>query len=171
MPATKRIAELKVLGELTKKAWEHDVQVMIEGPRAHPHGQNKEQVDKEMEWCHEAPFYAWPAGNRHCSWHDHITSADRRAMIGWFRRIDALLRHAEGTPRLAESRRRQAGRNSLQNCLPLAAVVRSPPPRALRTCVMLCRTPAFFDCEHIRAFARSPPAKAMHDEYLPDYFY
>ncbi len=52
-----QFAELKVLGELTKKAWEHDVQVMIEGPGHIPLDKIKEQVDKEMEWCHEAPFY------------------------------------------------------------------------------------------------------------------
>src|SRR5271163_5000521 len=52
-----QFAELKVLGELTKKAWEHDVQVMIEGPGHVPLDKIKEQVDKEMEWCHEAPFY------------------------------------------------------------------------------------------------------------------
>jgi len=52
-----QFAELKVLGELTTKAWEHDVQVMIEGPGHVPLDKIKEQVDKEMEWCHEAPFY------------------------------------------------------------------------------------------------------------------
>jgi phosphomethylpyrimidine synthase len=49
-----QFAELKVLGELTKKAWEHDVQVMIEGPGHIPLDKIKEQVDKEMEWCHPA---------------------------------------------------------------------------------------------------------------------
>src|SRR6202165_2558563 len=52
-----QFAELKVLGELTTKAWEDDVQVMIEGPGHVPLDKIKEQVDKEMEWCHEAPSY------------------------------------------------------------------------------------------------------------------
>jgi phosphomethylpyrimidine synthase len=52
-----QFAELKVLGELTKKAWEYDVQVMIEGPGHMPLDQIEMQVKKEMELCHEAPFY------------------------------------------------------------------------------------------------------------------
>jgi len=52
-----QFAELKVLGELTTKAWEHDVQVMIEGPGHIPMDQIELQVKKEMELCHEAPFY------------------------------------------------------------------------------------------------------------------
>src|SRR5947207_4703632 len=79
-----QFAELKVLGELTKKAWEHGVQGMIEGPCYMPMDKIKEQVDKEMEWCHEAPFYTLgrlvidiaPG-------YDHITSAIGAAMIGW----------------------------------------------------------------------------------------
>src|SRR3974390_292851 len=55
--AEAQFAELKTLGELTKKAWERDVQVMIEGPGHVPLDKIKEQVDKEIEWCHEAPFY------------------------------------------------------------------------------------------------------------------
>jgi len=59
-----QFAELKTLGELTKKAWEHDVQVMIEGPGHVPLDKIKEQVDKETELCHEAPFYTLgPAGD------------------------------------------------------------------------------------------------------------
>ncbi len=52
-----QFAELRVLGELTKRAWEHDIQVMIEGPGHIPMDKIKEQVDKEVEWCYEAPFY------------------------------------------------------------------------------------------------------------------
>src|SRR5712675_3526926 len=78
-------AELKVLGELTKKAWEHDVQVMIEGPGHIPLDKIKEQVDKEMEWCHEAPFYTLgPLVIDIAPGYDHITSAIGAAMIGWF---------------------------------------------------------------------------------------
>jgi len=80
-----QFAELKVLGELTTKAWEHDVQVMIEGPGHVPMDKIKEQVDKEMELCHEAPFYTLgPLVTDIAPGYDHITSAIGAAMIGWY---------------------------------------------------------------------------------------
>ena len=79
-----QFAELKVLGELTKKAWEYDVQVMIEGPGHIPMDQIKLQVDKEIEMCHEAPFYTLgPLVTDIAPGFDHITSAIGAAMIGW----------------------------------------------------------------------------------------
>ncbi|PYP86494.1 MAG: thiamine biosynthesis protein ThiC [Candidatus Angelobacter sp. Gp1-AA117] len=79
-----QFAELKTLGELTKKAWEHDVQVMIEGPGHVPLDKIKEQVDKEVEWCSGAPFYTLgPLVTDIAPGYDHITSAIGAAMIGW----------------------------------------------------------------------------------------
>jgi phosphomethylpyrimidine synthase len=79
-----QFAELKTLGELTKKAWEYDVQVMIEGPGHIPMDQIKLQVDKEVELCHEAPFYTLgPLVTDIAPGYDHITSAIGAAMIGW----------------------------------------------------------------------------------------
>src|SRR5271157_5749875 len=79
-----QFAELKVLGELTTKAWEHDVQVMIEGPGHIPLDQIEMQVKKEMEMCHEAPFYTLgPLVIDIAPGYDHITSAIGAAMIGW----------------------------------------------------------------------------------------
>ncbi|HWX55950.1 MAG TPA: phosphomethylpyrimidine synthase ThiC [Verrucomicrobiae bacterium] len=79
-----QFAELRTLGELTKKAWEHDVQVMIEGPGHVPLDKIKEQVDKEVEWCHAAPFYTLgPLVTDIAPGYDHITSAIGAAMIGW----------------------------------------------------------------------------------------
>jgi len=79
-----QFAELKTLGELTKKAWEHDVQVMIEGPGHIPIDKIKEQVDKEVEYCYEAPFYTLgPLVTDIAPGYDHITSAIGAAMIGW----------------------------------------------------------------------------------------
>ncbi|MFQ5778750.1 MAG: phosphomethylpyrimidine synthase, partial [Terriglobia bacterium] len=70
-----QFAELEVLGELTKKAWEHDVQVMIEGPGHVPMDQIELQVKKEMELCHEAPFYTLgPLVTDIAPGYDHITS-------------------------------------------------------------------------------------------------
>src|SRR3984893_4303018 len=79
-----QFAELKVLGELTIKAWERDVQVMIEGPGHIPMDQIELQVKKEMELCHEAPFYTLgPMVTDIAPGYDHITSAIGAAMIGW----------------------------------------------------------------------------------------
>ncbi|MGH9405936.1 MAG: phosphomethylpyrimidine synthase ThiC [Terriglobia bacterium] len=79
-----QFAELQTLGELTKKAWEYDVQVMIEGPGHIPMDQIKLQVDKERELCYEAPFYTLgPLVTDIAPGYDHITSAIGAAMIGW----------------------------------------------------------------------------------------
>ena len=79
-----QFAELKTLGELTRKAWEYDVQVMIEGPGHVPLNEIELQVDKERELCHEAPFYTLgPLVTDIAPGYDHITSAIGAAMIGW----------------------------------------------------------------------------------------
>src|SRR3979411_1590350 len=80
-----QFAELKTLGELTRIAWKHDVQVMIEGPGHIPMHKIKEQVEKENEWCDEAPFYTLgPLVTDIAPGYDHITSAIGAAMIGWY---------------------------------------------------------------------------------------
>jgi phosphomethylpyrimidine synthase len=79
-----QFAELDTLGELTKKAWEYDVQVMIEGPGHIPMDQIQMQVEKEKEICYEAPFYTLgPLVTDIAPGYDHITSAIGAAMIGW----------------------------------------------------------------------------------------
>src|SRR3954465_10369969 len=71
-----QFAELKTLGELTRKAWQYDVQVMIEGPGHVPLDKIKEQVDKEVELCYEAPFYTLgPLVTDIAPGYDHISSA------------------------------------------------------------------------------------------------
>ncbi len=80
-----QLAELKVLGELTLKAWEQDVQVMIEGPGHIPMHEIEENVRLEQQWCHEAPFYTLgPLVTDIAPGYDHITSAIGAAMIGWY---------------------------------------------------------------------------------------
>ena len=80
-----QFAELKTLGELTKHAWEHDVQVMIEGPGHVPLHLIKENVEKEEAWCHDAPFYTLgPLTTDIAPGYDHITSAIGAANIGSF---------------------------------------------------------------------------------------
>jgi phosphomethylpyrimidine synthase len=80
-----QFAELETLGELTKVAWKHDVQVMIEGPGHVPMHKIKENMDRQLEVCHEAPFYTLgPLTTDIAPGYDHITSAIGAAMIGWF---------------------------------------------------------------------------------------
>jgi phosphomethylpyrimidine synthase len=80
-----QFAELHTLGELTKRAWEHDVQVMIEGPGHVPMQRIRENMDKELEHCFEAPFYTLgPLVTDIAPGYDHITSAIGAAQIGWY---------------------------------------------------------------------------------------
>jgi phosphomethylpyrimidine synthase len=80
-----QFGELETLGELTKIAWKHDVQVMIEGPGHVPMHMIKENMDKQLTECHEAPFYTLgPLTTDIAPGYDHITSAIGAAMIGWF---------------------------------------------------------------------------------------
>jgi phosphomethylpyrimidine synthase len=80
-----QFAELETLGELTKKAWAHDVQVMIEGPGHVPMHLIKENMEKELEDCFEAPFYTLgPLTTDIAPGYDHITSGIGAAMIGWY---------------------------------------------------------------------------------------
>ena len=80
-----QFAELETLGELTKIAWKHDVQVMIEGPGHVPMQLIKENMEKQLECCDEAPFYTLgPLTTDIAPGYDHITSAIGAAMIGWY---------------------------------------------------------------------------------------
>ena len=80
-----QFGELRALGELTKIAWKHDVQVMIEGPGHVPMHKIKENIDLQLEVCHEAPFYTLgPLTTDIAPGYDHITSAIGAAMIGWW---------------------------------------------------------------------------------------
>lgn len=80
-----QFSELKTLGELTHRAWEHDVQVMIEGPGHVPMHMIKENMDLQLEVCKEAPFYTLgPLTTDIAPGYDHITSAIGAAMIGWY---------------------------------------------------------------------------------------
>ena len=80
-----QFAELKTQGELTKLAWEYDVQVMNEGPGHVPMHLIKENMEKQLDWCGEAPFYTLgPLTTDIAPGYDHITSAIGAAMIGWY---------------------------------------------------------------------------------------
>jgi phosphomethylpyrimidine synthase len=80
-----QFAELKTQGELTRIAWEYDVQVMNEGPGHVPMHLIRENMEKQLEWCDEAPFYTLgPLTTDVAPGYDHITSAIGAAMIGWY---------------------------------------------------------------------------------------
>jgi phosphomethylpyrimidine synthase len=80
-----QFGELKTQGELTQRAWAHGVQVMNEGPGHIPMHLIQENMDKQLEWCHEAPFYTLgPLTTDIAPGYDHLTSAIGAAMIGWY---------------------------------------------------------------------------------------
>ena len=80
-----QFAELKTQGELTTRAWKYGVQVMNEGPGHVPMHMIKENMEKQIEWCHEAPFYTLgPLTTDIAPGYDHITSGIGAAMIGWY---------------------------------------------------------------------------------------
>ena len=80
-----QFAELRTLGELTKVAWQHDVQVMIEGPGHVPLHKIRQNMDEQLKWCHEAPFYTLgPLTTDIAPGYDHLTSAIGAALIGSF---------------------------------------------------------------------------------------
>jgi phosphomethylpyrimidine synthase len=79
-----QFGELRAQGDLTRRAWEHDVQVMCEGPGHVPMHMIAENMEKQLAWCHEAPFYTLgPLTTDIAPGYDHITSAIGAAMIGW----------------------------------------------------------------------------------------
>ena len=80
-----QFSELRTQGELTRIAWEHDVQVMNEGPGHVPMHLIRENMEKQLEWCDEAPFYTLgPLTTDIAPGYDHLTSAIGAAMIGWY---------------------------------------------------------------------------------------
>ena len=112
-----QFAELQTQGELTKIAWEYDVQVMNEGPGHVPLHLIRENMEKQLEWCSEAPFYTLgPLTTDIAPGYDHITSGHRRGRDRVVRNGDALLRHAEGAPGATRPQRRQGWRHRLQDC-------------------------------------------------------
>ena len=126
-----QFGELATLGELTEIAWRHDVQVMIEGPGHVPMHKIKENMDLQMELCHEAPFYTLgPAHHRHRSRLRPHHLGHRRGDDRLVRHGDALLRHAQGAPRPAEPRRREGRRDRLQDRRPRRRPRQGPPARA-----------------------------------------
>ena len=126
-----QFAELRTQGELNRIAWEYDVQVMNEGPGHIPMHLIKENMEKQLEWCDEAPFYTLgPLTTDIAPGYDHITSRDRRGDDRVVRDRDALLRDAEGAPGAAQPRRREGRGDRLQDRGPRCRPRARAPDRA-----------------------------------------
>jgi phosphomethylpyrimidine synthase len=167
-----QFAELKVLGELTKKAWEHDVQVMIEGPGHVPMDKIKEQVDKEMEWCYEAPFYTLgPLVTDIAPGYDHITSAIGAAMIGWHGA--SMLCYVTPKEHLGLPNPEDVKQGVIAYKIAAhAADVARHRPGARDRDDALSYARFLFDWNKQFELSLDPEtARAMHDESLPDDFY
>ena len=167
-----QFAELKTLGELTKAAWQHDVQVMIEGPGHVPLDKIQEQVDKERELCYEAPFYTLgPLVTDIAPGYDHITSAIGAAMIGWHGA--AMLCYV--TPKehlgLPNEKDVKDGIIAYKIAAHAADLARHRPGAQDRdNALSFARYK--FDWEKQFALSLDPEtARAMHDETLPDDYY
>ncbi len=167
-----QFAELEVLGQLTKVAWEYDVQTMIEGPGHVPMDQIELQVTKEQELCHEAPFYTLgPLVTDIAPGYDHITSAIGAAMIGWYGA--SMLCYVTpkehlGLPNADDVR---LGVIAYKIAAHAADVARKRPgARDRDDAISYARF--LFDWEKQFALSLDPEtARAMHDETLPDDFY
>src|SRR5580704_15735849 len=167
-----QFVELKTLGELTKKAWEYDVQVMIEGPGHIPLDQIELQVKKENELCYEAPFYTLgPLVTDIAPGYDHITSAIGAAMIGWHGA--SMLCYVTpkehlGLPNADDVR---AGIIAYKIAAHAADIARHRPGARDRDDA-LSYARFLFDWNKQFELSLDPAtAKAMHDENLPDDFY
>ena len=164
-----QFAELKTLGELTEKAWEYDVQVMIEGPGHIPMDQIQMQVEKEVELCHEAPFYTLgPLVTDIAPGYDHITSAIGAAMVGWYGA--SMLCYVTpkehlGLPNLEDVK---AGIIAHKIAAHAADIARGRPGARDRD-DELSRARYRFDWNRQFELSLDPEtARAMHDETLPE---
>ena len=163
-----QFAELRTLGELTQVAWKHDVQVMIEGPGHVPMHKIKENVDKQIEICHEAPFYTLgPLVTDIAPGYDHITSAIGAAMIGWFG--TAMLCYVTPKEHLGLPNRDdvKAGIIAYKIAAHAADIARHRPGARDRDDA-LSRARYTFDWNRQFELSLDPDtARAMHDETLP----
>ena len=164
-----QFAELKTLGELTRKAWEYDVQTMIEGPGHIPMDQIEMQVQKEKELCDEAPFYTLgPLVTDIAPGYDHITSAIGAAMIGWYGA--SMLCYVTPKEHLGLPNREdvKAGIIAYKIAAHAADVARHRPGARDRDDA-LSRARYRFDWNRQFALSLDPEtARSMHDETLPD---
>jgi len=164
--------ELRVLGDLTQRAWERDVQVMIEGPGHVPMDQIEMNVRKEAEVCHEAPFYVLgPLVTDFAPGYDHITSAIGAALAGWAGA--SMLCYV--TPKehlgLPDAEDVKAGIIAYKIAAHAADIARHRPGARDRD-DELSRARYAFDWNRQFALALDPEtARSLHDETLPDDYF
>jgi phosphomethylpyrimidine synthase len=164
-----QFAELKTLGELTRKAWEYDVQVMIEGPGHIPMDQIQMQVEKENELCYEAPFYTLgPLVTDIAPGYDHITSAIGAAMIGWYGA--SMLCYVTPKEHLGLPNREDVKQGIIAYKIAAhAADIARKRPGAQKRDDDLSRARFSFDWKQQFALSLDPEtAQAYHDETLPE---
>jgi phosphomethylpyrimidine synthase len=163
-----QFAELKTLGELTKVAWKHDVQVIIEGPGHIPVHMIKENVDKELEDCFEAPFYTLgPLTVDVAPGYDHITSAIGATMIGWYG--TAMLCYVTPKEHLGLPNRQDVkeGVIAYKIAAHAADLAKGHPAAQLRDDVMSKARFEFRWEDQFNLSLDPVTAKAFHDETLP----
>jgi phosphomethylpyrimidine synthase len=164
-----QFAELKTLGELTKKAWEYDCQVMVEGPGHIPLDQIQLQVEKENELCYEAPFYTLgPLVTDIAPGYDHITSAIGAAMIGWHGA--SMLCYVTPKEHLGLPNREDVKQGIIAYKIAAhAADLARHRPGARDRDDALSRARYRFDWKQQFALSLDPEtAQSMHDETLPE---
>jgi phosphomethylpyrimidine synthase len=163
-----QFAELETLGELAKKAWAKDVQVMIEGPGHVPMHKIRENMDLQLKLCHEAPFYTLgPLVTDIGAGHDHFASAIGAAMIGWMG--TAMLCYVTpkehlGLPDRADVK---AGVMAYKIAAHAADIAKGHPGARLRDDAMSRARFAFRWKDQFRLALDSETAQAFHNETLP----
>ncbi|UCF35248.1 MAG: phosphomethylpyrimidine synthase ThiC [Phycisphaerales bacterium] len=163
-----QFAELKTLGELTKVAWKHDVQVIIEGPGHIPVHMIKDNVDQELEDCFEAPFYTLgPLTIDIAPGYDHITSAIGATMIGWYG--TAMLCYVTPKEHLGLPNRQDVkeGVIAYKIAAHAADLAKGHPAAQLRDDVMSKARFEFRWEDQFNLSLDPVTAKAFHDETLP----
>jgi phosphomethylpyrimidine synthase len=164
-----QFAELRTLGELTQRAWACDCQVMVEGPGHIPMDQIQMQVEKEMEWCAEAPFYTLgPLVTDIAPGYDHITSAIGAAMIGWHGA--SMLCYVTPKEHLGLPNREDVKQGIIAYKIAAhAADIARHRPGVRERDDELSRARFRFDWNRQFELSLDPEtARAMHDETLPD---
>ncbi|MBI3324017.1 MAG: phosphomethylpyrimidine synthase ThiC [Candidatus Omnitrophica bacterium] len=167
-----QLAELKTLGELTQRAWDMDVQVMIEGPGHVPMDQLEMNVKHQQRYCHGAPFYTLgPLVTDVAPGYDHITSAIGAAMVGWYG--SSLLCYVTPKEHLGLPNEEDVRNGVIAYKIAAhAADVARGRRKARQRDDALSRARFSFDWEQQFALALDPDtARRMHDETLPDDFY
>ncbi len=163
-----QFAELETLGELTKIAWKHDVQVMIEGPGHVPLDRIKENMDRQIVACHGAPFYTLgPVVTDIAPGYDHITSAIGATLIGWYG--TAMLCYVTPKEHLGLPNREdvKAGVIAYKIAAHAADVAKGHPGARQRDDAMSRARFAFRWEDQFNLSLDPPTARRYHDESLP----